>query len=947
MEKILVIEDEALVARELKGRLTNMGWDVVGVAYGAEGVELARQTKPDLLLSDIHLKDGLSGIDLALEIQRENDLPVIFLTAYSDEDTVNKAKEASPFGYIIKPVETRELQINIEMALYKFRIEKELKETQQLLETALTCIGSALIFVGESGVITDMNQDAVTLFGRDGVGETWNSVLHLESPTSISNSVEEALARQQVTRLAPFVINRPQRHMLLLDGIIGPLDKGGVLILRELAEIDDAVEVLPSTQEILATLGPEALTPSESALCQMLLSVEGSATPKLMAQLAQHLDSSLRATDVLSVFADSLISVSMPYTSIAEANQIAESLRHELSHILFDGRTLDLSIGLAHSTAGDQQPLELFRRAAEALDRARETGGIKIWEDGRTQGRSSEIPTERDYYQLILLWNVMNVVSRSGDIESMGQSVCRHMLQTLGLQVVAMITRQQQSIATLAGVSADQGDLTSIAELGLSESEFHLVETFFGDYAGDAQYQQTYLFHISHDVVLFLRANQEIAAREVDFLRTLVGYFASGVARLSPLETLDAELPIEERTLVHRSPQMASILESAKLVAPTDATVLVVGESGTGKELLARNIHDLSPRKDKPFIIVDCGAVVDNLIESELFGHERGAFTGADRKFSGRLKEAEGGTVLLDEIGELPLTVQVKLLRFVQDREVAAVGSASYEHVDTRVIAATNRDLKSMVDRGLFREDLYYRLNVFTIESPSLRERPDDVLLLARHYLALYAAQYGKGTMEFTPDAEQALMQHAWPGNVRELMNLVNRSVIVSKENRVNNIHLGLFPDTQQEAVIPTTDRGLAEQVEVLVDLSLQQRPAIPPIGQWLEDDLICNQLETHGGVLSQVATNLGVPESTLRRKVSKIKEVYGDTAPNRLKSWIDSTLMFSELTRLSLDRNVAVLDLAQQVLVTEIERRKLPRQEAAKLLGVSIPTYRRYLIDP
>ena len=231
MEKILVIEDEALIARELKGRLTNMGWDVVGVAYGAEGVELARQTKPDLLLSDIHLKDGLSGIDLALEIQRENDLPVIFLTAYSDEDTVNKAKQASPFGYIIKPVETRELQINIEMALYKFRIEKELKETQQLLETALTCIGSVLIFVGESGVVTDMNQDAVTLFGSDGVGEPWNSVLHLESASSISSSVEEALARQQVTRLAPFVINRPQQHMLLVDGIIGPLDQGGVLML--------------------------------------------------------------------------------------------------------------------------------------------------------------------------------------------------------------------------------------------------------------------------------------------------------------------------------------------------------------------------------------------------------------------------------------------------------------------------------------------------------------------------------------------------------------------------------------------------------------------------------------------------------------------------------------------------------------------------------------------
>jgi two-component system response regulator FlrC len=281
----------------------------------------------------------------------------------------------------------------------------------------------------------------------------------------------------------------------------------------------------------------------------------------------------------------------------------------------------------------------------------------------------------------------------------------------------------------------------------------------------------------------------------------------------------------------------------------------------------------------------------------------------------------------------------------VQDREVAAVGSSVYEHVDTRVIAATNRNLKAMVDEGSFREDLYYRLNVFTITTPALRERPDDVMILAKHYLGFYAHQYGKGAMEFSIEAEQALRNHDWPGNVRELMNLINRAVIVSKENRVNNIHLGLFPEAEAP-VTPTYagDGDIAEQVQALVGLSLQRRPELPPIGQWLEDDIICSQLESNGGVLSQAAQNLRVPESTLRRKVNRIRETHGNTRVSWLKGWIDMPVMIDGLMRLSKDRNISVLDLTQNILVTEFERLKLSRQESARLLGVSLPTYRRYL---
>jgi hydrogenase-4 transcriptional activator len=942
--RILVIEDEALVARELKSRLTNLGWDVAGIAYGRDGIELARETQPDLLLSDIHLKNGVDGIEVAMQIQAERDLPVVFLTAYSDQDTVDRAKAASPFGYIIKPVENRDLQITIEMALYRFRTDRELKETKQLLETALQCIGTALVFVDQQGIALNLSKDAVTLFGEQGQGKSWDDILCLDLNSSIGHVISNALKNQKVTRLAPFVISHQQRRTLLLDGIVGPMDDGGVLILRELAEYDDAIETLPPP----ALLDVDESTLRESALCQLLVSPDigaAEADSRVFERMSKKLDAALRATDVMSVLADSLLSISLPDTSIEEARLIADTLGQELS-TLEPGRTY--SMGLARSLPGDQQPLELFRRAAEALDRVRESGGdaLQVWKP-RLNTKLTEVTSDKEYQQLILLWNVMNVVSRGDELADMAYHVCRHMLRVLGLDAVALLTRKDAGITALVGITAEREHLDSITDLGLSESEFNLVDAFFAEYDGDAQYLRTYLFHVSTDFVLFLRSGHEFQSQEVNFLRTLVSYFAGGITRVAAEDANTNEIDSAMPVLVHNSPQMASILESVKLVAPTDATVLLMGDSGTGKELLARHLHESSKRKDQPFVIVDCGTVVESLIESELFGHEQGAFTGADRRFPGRLKEAAGGTVLLDEIGDLPLPVQVKLLRFVEDRTVAAVGSTRYEPVDTRVIAATNKDLKSMVDSGLFREDLYYRLNVFTIRTLPLRERPDDVLVLAKHYLALYAQQYGKGALVFSAEAEQALKQYRWPGNVRELMNVVNRSVIMSKEKRVGSIHLGLFPSIPGAVGRESENSSGADvraHLNQLVTLCLSNGGDLPPIGQWLEEDLILDQVAATHGVLSQAAMNLGLPETTLRRKVRRLKETDA-ISKVRPSGWevIDSPVV-DELVSLSKSQQASVLDLAQGLLVDEFEKRHLTRQDGAKLLGVSLPTYRRFL---
>jgi PAS domain S-box-containing protein len=242
----------------------------------------------------------------------------------------------------------------------------------------------------------------------------------------------------------------------------------------------------------------------------------------------------------------------------------------------------------------------------------------------------------------------------------------------------------------------------------------------------------------------------------------------------------------DDGAILGRSPALGHVLDDVRKVAPTGATVLILGETGTGKELIARAVHDGSPRRDRPFLTVNCAAIAPTLIESELFGHEQGAFTGATRRREGRFALADGGTLLLDEVGELPLEAQAKLLRVLQEGEIERVGSSTPRRVDVRVVAATNRDLEASVARGEFREDLFYRLNVFPIRVPPLRERGDDVLLLATAFAARVATRLGRRILPLDDEAVARLRAHAWPGNVRELQNAIERGVIAATGERLN-----------------------------------------------------------------------------------------------------------------------------------------------------------------
>jgi DNA-binding NtrC family response regulator len=279
------------------------------------------------------------------------------------------------------------------------------------------------------------------------------------------------------------------------------------------------------------------------------------------------------------------------------------------------------------------------------------------------------------------------------------------------------------------------------------------------------------------------------------------------------VEEEDSESPV-----IGESPQMRHVMELVRQVARTDSTVLILGESGTGKELIARSIHAQSTRRYMPIVTVNCGALPEGILESELFGHEKGAFTGAQYKRKGKFELADGGTIFLDEIGDIGPKTQSDLLRVLEEKKITRVGGSNEIEVDFRVIAATNRDLDAHVKEGKFRQDLYYRLNVFSIDLPPLRERIEDILPIARHFLERFNAAMGRRVQGFTPEAEKKLLAHTWPGNVRELENAIERAYVVCEGELIGSKCL---PFGDKESAVPDSVEPLSDVERRHVELAL------------------------------------------------------------------------------------------------------------------------------
>lgn len=307
-------------------------------------------------------------------------------------------------------------------------------------------------------------------------------------------------------------------------------------------------------------------------------------------------------------------------------------------------------------------------------------------------------------------------------------------------------------------------------------------------------------------------------------------------------------------SFISQSPKMEEVLSIAARAADSKATVLITGESGTGKEVLAKAIHYASPRKDKPFVAVNIPALPETLLESELFGHEKGAFTGAEKSKKGRFEIAEGGTIFLDEIGDIPLNLQVKLLRVLQEHQIERVGSTESINIDVRIIAATHQNLEQKIKDGSFREDLYYRLNIVSLHLPPLRERREDILPLIEHFVSKYSNENNKQNLSLSKEAVDLLMKYNYPGNVRELENAIERAVVLCRSDviTINDLPNVIKGFKAEKEIVTNENTSLIEQVEAL------------------EKKLIFDALSKANGNQSQAGRMLGLTERNLRYKMQK-----------------------------------------------------------------------------
>jgi transcriptional regulator with GAF, ATPase, and Fis domain len=695
---------------------------------------------------------------------------------------------------------------------------------------------------------------------------------------------------------------------------------------------------------------------------------------------------------------------------------------------LEDGIELEFSIGLSSIQADDAglaRSLELVRQTDQALNAAKRAGGATVvtWREELSQqvvvgrDRLSGIFTgnmSKDYRNMALLRDAIDIVAMHSDFAELAKRVVDKLYEAFNAERVGLFRRNERSELELIygitrrGVSGSlqsrmktvelealevEAILSSIAEQQIEE----MVTSASVDLEGNEEPTGRVGFAAPLRAgerslgCLFIEGRTSVLSLDAAdnfFLESLATQISVALdrSRLAEAEKsrqdnerrrLRAELSdlrqaLQQVKMVYRSPQMDELVATVRRVAPTDATVLITGDSGTGKELVSRTLHELSPRKGRPLVIVDCGAIASTLIESELFGHEQGAYTGAQRRRTGRLVEARDGTVLLDEIGELPLEVQSKLLRFVQDKQFTTVGGSKPQSVDVRIIAATNRDLEAEVEAGRFREDLYHRLNVVCLKIPPLRARPDDILYLSRHFLELFAVQYQKAARQLSAEAEEALLAHSWPGNVRELHNRILQSVILSDSTEIYPINLGLSlpgkstssrpisPPPTPMSTLSSTDQedsggatpsthpdlwfALRQILGQQIDLASRGQASLkPPLGNWLRDDLLVETDLAVSRVARRAAAVVGMPESTYRRRLRRALDQEQSGLATRSEGWPEVRQLLNQLALSAPEGEEGLLHRALSVLLQEVlERFEGDVRSGSQLLGVSSPTFRR-----
>ncbi len=694
----------------------------------------------------------------------------------------------------------------------------------------------------------------------------------------------------------------------------------------------------------------------------------------VLREIALALRGALRRQDHVARYGGAIFTVVLDDATLEEGRRVAENLVHRLHGERYHQRLLRLefSAGAAERGPADEiDAQELLRRADQALSAAKrgQAGNVRVWEKGSdvetAQGLDRLLgiftgDKSKDYRNMRLLLDTVTAVAASTDPTELACGFTERLFEGLRARraLVAGRADGEDAFELLAGLERD-GAAGQVAlaprDLALLEQACRERDVVIRGGSQPSEPIQCCLPLVLQERclggILLEVSPDDVALQGSDrqFLDALASAMAVALdrARLAARERrrqqeekerLAAEVQDLRRVLhgprlAYGSPVMEALLGTAHKVARTDTTILITGESGTGKEMLAHTLHELSERRERPMVVVDCSAISPTLIESELFGHEKGAFTGAHARNPGRLAQAHGATVFLDEIGDLPLDLQSKLLRFVQDKQFTPVGGVAARTVDARILAATNVDLRARVAQGRFREDLFHRLNVVRLHVPALRERQDDVLHLARLFLKQFATMYRRPAHHFTPEAERALLKHSWPGNVRELQNVVLTSALFCEHAEVDvadlQLHREAAAGAPASASPATAERkeGAGDDPAALLRRALAReisaalasgRPPLP-FGKWLTEDLVLAADRIAGGTHRRASELLGLPETTYRRQLRSASRRFSTGLAVRSPAWRNvADLLERVIQAQPAGRNVCAW--AEACLLAEIE---------------------------
>jgi len=747
--KILVVAEQPAVAKNLEARLLDLGYSVAGMT-SSDVMESVASLSPHLVIIDLS-RDMVDGIETAHVIRNRHQVPVIFLTAEPEDIALASTAEVSPFAYLVKPFQDRELRAGIESVLYQHQAETEIRCLSRSYKT-----------------LSQMNQAMVTV-----------------------KNAEELLKQscQIAVECGQFKA-----------AWIGRWDQGSTALVPVAKAGDDAGltigKAIQSCTRLTGAVDPQV----GSKELRFGVNGHSCADENEPSSLRGHAGCPIRVHERLwgAIVVASAVSDFPSAAEMALLKQIATDLSFALG--IFENERLSLAAQAALHRS-EERYRSLVRAGAQIVWTAPAHGdqsGDAMPEWQNFTGQTTEEMAGRgwlnaihpdDQEQTFAAWRRIVAAGEAAEFEN---RVRRHDGVFRNMLVRAVPVRDQAgNLVEWVGMDID------VTEKKQAEEELRRAQDKL---AGE----KTYL-------------EQEI--------RSIMG-----------------------TDLIGRSTGLTAVLDKVAKVATTTANVLLLGETGTGKELVARAVHRMSLRRDQSFIKMNCAAIPSGLLESELFGHEKGAFTGAVSRKLGRVELADGGTLFLDEIAEIPLELQPKLLRVLQDQECERLGSTHTIKVNFRLIAATNADLLQNVKSGRFRRDLYYRLHVFPIHVPALRERKEDIPLLVEFFVKKFAAKMNKQAIAISAGTMEALIEWNWPGNIRELENFVERSVILTRGNTLEA--------PLRELLVPVGDESNEN------DLESKTRAQIL---RTLRET--AGQLSGPGGA----AARLGLPRTTLQSKLKKM----------------------------------------------------------------------------